>query len=93
MPQIGWNSVAWRRSHPVLRGIAEGSEFYFVHSYYPVPASDDDAVGVTDYGGVTFASVVGRDNIIATQFHPERSGRIGLRLLENFCAWDGAPSC
>ena len=90
---MGWNSVLRRRSHAVLRGIDDGSEFYFVHSYYPAPASDDHVIGATDYGGVSFASVMGRDNIVATQFHPERSGRIGLRLLENFAGWDGAGPC
>ncbi len=90
VPQIGWNQVNVRRAHPVLAGIENGSEFYFVHSYYPCPASEDDVAGTTDYAGATFASVVARRNIVATQFHPEKSGRIGLRLLENFSRWDGA---
>jgi len=57
-----------------------------VHTYYPAPESADDCLAMTDYG-IPFASVVGRENVIATQFHPEKSGRIGLRLLENFCRW------
>ncbi len=89
VPQIGWNSVRLRRPHPVFSGIEDESEFYFVHSYYPVPERDSDVVGTTDYAGVTFASVIGRGNLVATQFHPEKSGRIGLRLFQNFSRWDG----
>ena len=89
VPQIGWNTVTWTRSHPLLDGIANGSEFYFVHSYYPAPASGDVILGETEYAGVRFASVVGRQNLAATQFHPEKSGRIGLKLLENFARWNG----
>jgi glutamine amidotransferase len=89
VPQIGWNSVSWRRPHPVLSGIEDGSEFYFVHSYYPAPDDAASVIGETDYAGVRFTAVVGRANLIATQFHPEKSGRIGLQLLRNFSAWDG----
>ncbi|MBU4199912.1 MAG: imidazole glycerol phosphate synthase subunit HisH [Verrucomicrobia bacterium] len=87
VPQIGWNTVTWSRPHPLFEGIAKGSEFYFVHSYYPAPASGAVILGETEYAGVRFASVVGLNNLAATQFHPEKSGRIGLRLLENFCRW------
>lgn len=90
VPHMGWNSLEIVRPHPVLDGIAQGSEFYFVHSYYPVPFDEAVVIGRTDYAGEKFASVLGRDNLIATQFHPEKSGRIGLRLLENFSRWDGA---
>jgi glutamine amidotransferase len=89
VPQIGWNAVSIRKKHPVLEGIENESEFYFVHSYFPVPKHHEDVVGETDYAGVTFASVVGNANLIATQFHPEKSGRIGLRLLQNFSRWTG----
>lgn len=89
IPQIGWNTVRFRRPHPVFAGLADDSEFYFVHSYYPAPAAAADWLGETSYAGATFASVVGRDNLVATQFHPERSGRLGLQLLRNFLAWDG----
>ncbi len=89
VPQIGWNSVALRRPHPLFEGVEGESEFYFVHSYYPVPDNEADVVGVTEYAGVTFASVMGRNNLVATQFHPEKSGRIGLKLFENFSRWDG----
>jgi len=87
VPQIGWNSVRQVRPHPVFAGIEDDSEFYFVHSYHPEPACLDCVYGQTEYAGVTFASVLGRDNLIATQFHPEKSGRIGLKFLENFVNW------
>jgi glutamine amidotransferase len=87
IPQIGWNAVNFLRPHPVLTGIENGSEFYFVHSYYPVPSGKEETIGETDYAGVTFASIVGKTNLIATQFHPEKSGKIGLRLLGNFARW------
>lgn len=83
VPHMGWNTVSFRREHPVFEGIAEGSYFYFVHSYYPVPEDDDVVIGETEYG-VRFPAVVGRDNMIATQFHPEKSGAAGLRLYANF---------
>jgi glutamine amidotransferase len=89
VPQIGWNGVRLRRPHPIFEGIDDGSEFYFVHSYYPDPENPGDVAGVTDYAGVEFASVIGRGNLVATQFHPEKSGRIGLRLFQNFSRWDG----
>ncbi len=89
VPQMGWNSVAVRRPHPVFAGIDDNSEFYFVHSYYPSPARADDILGETGYAGVRFASAIGLRNLVATQFHPEKSGRIGLRLLDNFIRWDG----
>jgi imidazole glycerol-phosphate synthase subunit HisH len=90
IPQMGWNAVEFARAHPVLEGIESGSEFYFVHSYYPAPSDQSYVVGRTEYAGARFASAIGRGNLFATQFHPERSGRIGLRLLENFSRWDGA---
>lgn len=89
VPQIGWNGVRMRRRHPVFEGIEDGSEFYFVHSYYPDPENPGDVAGVTDYAGVEFASVIGHGNLVATQFHPEKSGRIGLRLFQNFSRWGG----
>src|SRR5690606_9438852 len=81
---MGWNTVTPARAHPVLEGIPDGSYFYFVHSYHPAPADPSVVVAETEYGGVRFPAVVGRDNVIATQFHPEKSGRWGLRLYENF---------
>ncbi|MCE9615124.1 MAG: imidazole glycerol phosphate synthase subunit HisH [Lentisphaerae bacterium] len=87
VPQIGWNSVMQHRTHPLFDGIADASEFYFVHSYYPAPTDRTWVLGETDYAGVRFASVLGRDNVVATQFHTEKSGRLGLRLLQNFLSW------
>jgi glutamine amidotransferase len=89
VPQIGWNQVKIVRPHPLLEGIADNSEFYFVHSFYPAPADPALAIGTTEYAGITFAAMVGRHNVAATQFHPEKSGRIGLRLLKNFVTWSG----
>jgi glutamine amidotransferase len=88
VPHMGWNGVSWRRPHPVFAGLPAEAEFYFVHSYYPAPAEAADVVGVTDYG-LTFAAAVAKDNLVAVQFHPEKSGRPGLRILENFIQWDG----
>ena len=89
VPQIGWNAVRFQRTHPVFAGVENETEFYFVHSYYPVTALPGDRLGVTDYAGVEFASIVARANLVATQFHIEKSGRIGLRVFENFSRWDG----
>jgi imidazole glycerol-phosphate synthase subunit HisH len=89
IPQIGWNTVAFARPHPLFAGIEDDSEFYFVHSYYPAPSDPAFTIGATDYADVRFASAIGKANLFATQFHPERSGRIGLRLLQNFVRWDG----
>src|ERR1035437_6350909 len=87
VPQIGWNSVTFIKPHPLLEGIESGSEFYFLHSYYPAPADRACVLGETEYADVRFASVVARGNLAATQFHPEKSGRLGLQLLKNFAAW------
>jgi len=89
IPQIGWNAVKIIRSHPLFESIQDHSEFYFVHSYYPAASDEKVILGETDYAGVNFASVAGDRNIVATQFHPERSGAIGLQMLENFCNWSG----
>jgi glutamine amidotransferase len=88
IPHMGWNRLKRvRQAHPVFAGIAPEDEFYFVHSYYPVPDDADSVLAVTDYGA-TFASVLGRRNLVATQFHLEKSGRPGLRMLRNFCTWE-----
>ncbi|MDO8586418.1 MAG: imidazole glycerol phosphate synthase subunit HisH [Armatimonadota bacterium] len=89
IPQMGWNTVEQRVAHPLFEGIEDGSEFYFVHSYYPAPSDASYILGETDYADLRFASVVGKGSLFATQFHPERSGRIGLKLLDNFSRWDG----
>lgn len=91
IPHMGWNEVNFRKDHPVFRNIAAGSEFYFVHSYYPSPSSEEITVGTADYG-ITFTCAVARKNLAAVQFHPEKSGKPGLQLLENFCRWNGDPN-
>ena len=84
IPQIGWNQLEIVRPEcPLYRGIASGSYVYFVHSYYPQPVDDTIVATRTSYGE-TFASSVWRDNVFATQFHPEKSQQVGLRLLRNF---------
>ncbi len=83
VPHMGWNSVKQLRPHPVFAGIPEGSYFYFVHSYYADPEDQSLVLGRTEYG-VTFASVIARNGLVATQFHPEKSGRVGLQLYRNF---------
>jgi len=88
VPHMGWNEVALKRIHPVFKGVTPESEFYFVHSFYPAPTNTDTIIGTTDYG-ITFTSVLGRRNLIAVQFHPEKSGLPGLTVLKNFCSWDG----
>jgi glutamine amidotransferase len=88
VPQIGWNSVRVRRDHPVTEGFPAGGHCYFVNSYYAIPTAADAVLGETSYG-VEFCSIAARDNVIATQFHAEKSGPIGLGLLEAFARWDG----
>jgi len=88
VPQIGWNRVRFTRPHPIFEGIPSGAEFYFVNSYHPQPASADLVLATAEYG-VEFAAVVGRRNLVATQFHLEKSGPMGLRMLANFCGWNG----
>lgn len=87
IPHMGWNEVAFRGDHPVFRGVPEGSQLYFVHSYYPCPREEADVLGTAVYGGVRFAAAVARRNLAAVQFHAEKSGPPGLRILENFFDW------
>jgi glutamine amidotransferase len=87
VPQIGWNRVRQSRPHPVWAGVADGSWFYFVHSYYARPSDARHTVGESDYGG-SFTAAVARDNIFATQFHPEKSADSGLALYRNFLHWN-----
>lgn len=89
VPHMGWNQVRQDRGHPLFEGIPDGSSFYFVHSFFPEPADGSIVLGTTDYG-VRFASAYAAGNLAAVQFHAEKSGRHGLRLLANFLAWDGA---
>jgi glutamine amidotransferase len=89
IPHMGWNQVHFTRAHPVIDGIPSGSDFYFVHSYFPSLETASDVLGATEYAGVRFPAIYARDNVVACQFHTEKSGPVGLRLLKNFCRWDG----
>ena len=87
VPQIGWNRVRQIRPHPLFAGVPDEAHFYFVNSYYPVP--DDPAVTIaTCEYGVSFSAALAKGNVVATQFHLEKSGAVGLRLLDNFCKYD-----
>lgn len=87
VPQMGWNRVRQTQSHALWNGIADDSHFYFVHSYYALPQDARHVAGETEYG-IRFACAVARDNIFATQFHPEKSAAVGLRLYKNFVHWN-----
>ena len=91
VPHMGWNRVRWVQNAPPFSSVADNSYFYFVHSYYVAPDDETDIAGITDYG-VDFVSAVRRDNIIATQFHPEKSQAVGLQILTSFgemvTSWD-----
>lgn len=86
VPQIGWNTVRLRREHPVTATFPDGGHCYFVNSYYAAPADPDAVLGETSYG-VEFCSIVAHENIVATQFHAEKSGELGLRILTGFAEW------
>lgn len=83
VPQMGWNQVECKVEHPLLDGIPDGSFFYFVHSFYAEPSDTDVIVATTEYG-LRFPSILARNNVFATQFHPEKSGARGLQLYQNF---------
>lgn len=85
VPHMGWNELSLARPHPVLDGL-DGEAFYFVHSYYPEPDEPADVLGTSEYG-VEFCAAAGRENLIAVQFHAEKSSRAGLKLYENFLSW------
>ena len=86
VPHMGWNQVRQDHQHPLWDGIPDLASFYFVHSYYVVPQRKEDVAGSTEYGD-WFTSAVARDNIFATQFHPEKSAEYGLKLYNNFVSW------
>jgi glutamine amidotransferase len=86
VPHMGWNQVRQDRQHPLWNDIPDLTSFYFVHSYYVVPQRKEDVTGSTEYGN-WFTSAVARDNIFATQFHPEKSAEYGLQLYKNFVSW------
>jgi glutamine amidotransferase len=87
VPQIGWNCVRQSRPHPLFSGVPDDTHFYFVNSYYPVPDDSDVTIATSEYG-VRFTAAIARGNTVATQFHLEKSGAAGLRLLDNFCRWE-----
>jgi imidazole glycerol-phosphate synthase subunit HisH len=89
VPQIGWNEVQVRRPHPLVAGWPERPYCYFVNSYHARPADPEAVLGVSEYS-VPFTAMIAAGNIAATQFHAEKSGEIGLRVLTNFATWDGA---
>ena len=83
VPHMGWNDITFSSNHPILTGIPKDSFFYFVHSYYAEP-SDQQAIAGTTHYGLAFCSIYAKDNLVATQFHPEKSGPIGLKIYDNF---------
>lgn len=83
VPHMGWNQVKQVAGHPVFSGIPDQAEFYFVHSYYPDPSEKTIIAGETEYG-ISFCSAIARENLVATQFHPEKSGEYGLKFYKNF---------
>ncbi len=87
VPQMGWNQVVQAQAHPIWTGVPDASYFYFVHSFYAQPSDTRHSVGETDYGN-RFSSAIARDNIFATQFHPEKSASHGLSLYKNFLSWN-----
>ena len=86
VPHMGWNQVHYTPDHWLFHDIPQNSSFYFVHSFYPSPANDSAAIATTDYE-MKFVSAIERDNLVAVQFHPEKSGEVGLQLLRNFLGW------
>jgi glutamine amidotransferase len=87
VPQMGWNQVIQARPHPLWADVPEGASFYFVHSFYARPADSQHSLGETEYGQ-RFTCALGRDNIFATQFHPEKSANHGLTVYRNFLHWN-----
>lgn len=87
VPQIGWNAVRLRRAHPVTADFPDGGHCYFVNSYYAAPADPSAVLGETSYG-VELCSIVAHENIVATQFHAEKSGELGMRILTGFAGWE-----
>jgi len=83
VPQMGWNSIELKSEHPFVEGIASESDVYFVHSYYTCPDNSKLIVASTDYG-IDFPAIIASDSMVGTQFHPEKSGKVGLRMLKNF---------
>jgi imidazole glycerol-phosphate synthase subunit HisH len=91
IPHMGWNAVQVTRPHFILKDLRPGDEFYYVHSYYPQPSDARHIFATSEYEGL-FPAAIGRGNLFAVQFHPEKSGAVGLALLRNFAAWDGTAA-
>lgn len=89
VPHVGWNTVHFRKTHPVVADIKPDRDFYFVHSFAFYPAEDSAILATSDYG-VPFCCAIVRENIVGLQFHPEKSQKNGLKIIENFCNWDGS---
>ena len=89
LPHVGWNVLRPQQPHALLKGIRTDVDFYFVHSYFFKARREADIVGTTEYG-MSYPSFVASGSVVGVQFHPEKSQRNGLRLLDNFCLWDGA---
>jgi imidazole glycerol-phosphate synthase subunit HisH len=87
VPHMGWNEVFQQQNHPLWDGVPNDTRFYFVHSYHVVPANKNHEFGTTNYGGL-FTCAIAKENIFATQFHPEKSAQFGLRLYQNFTRWN-----
>jgi glutamine amidotransferase len=87
IPHIGWNEVEFVRPHPITDSMQSGDEFYFVHSYFAIARQEEHILGTTSYGDRSFCSVIGKDNLFATQFHLEKSGELGLKMLAAFAEW------
>lgn len=88
VPHMGWNRIEIKQSHPLFEGLDKDNEFYFVHAYYPVPKDPKNLLAETVHGK-RFASALVSHNLVALQFHLEKSGKPGLRILSNFCRWNG----
>ncbi|MDR3264345.1 MAG: imidazole glycerol phosphate synthase subunit HisH [Clostridiales bacterium] len=88
IPHMGWDSLKYKKKHKLFDGIDPKSEFYFVHSYYANPTDFKDVIALSEHG-IDFAAVIGKGNMFACQFHPEKSGEAGLKILKNFSVWNG----
>ncbi len=86
VPHMGWNKVNWIKPHPVFEALDPDYEYYFVHSYFGIPENKDVICGITFYG-INFVSAIAYKNLVAVQFHPEKSGKPGLQILKQFCEW------
>jgi glutamine amidotransferase len=85
IPQIGWNNVQFQNfNHFLVKEIPDNSFFYFVHSYYVIPKNNENILGLTKYGNIEFSSIISKDNIVGTQFHPEKSSENGIKMYQNF---------